>query len=50
MVLCPGAGASALHLTGPGLRAYPQEIADLGATDLGDTETGFMRLRLPLGR
>ncbi|MGQ3487312.1 bifunctional 2',3'-cyclic-nucleotide 2'-phosphodiesterase/3'-nucleotidase [Roseovarius pacificus] len=46
----PVPGASALHLTGPGLRAYPQAIADLGATDLGDTETGFMRLRLPLGR
>lgn len=34
--------------TGPGLRAYPQDIAALAATDLGLTETGFLRLRLPL--
>lgn len=41
-------GTSAIHFTGPGLRAYPQTIADLGAEDLGDTPEGFMRLRLPL--
>ena len=34
--------------TGPGLRAYPQEIAALGATDLGDSARGFARLRLTL--
>ena len=36
--------------TGPGLRAYPQDIAALGAADLGDTEAGFLRLSVPLGR
>jgi len=39
---------TAIHLTGPGLRAYPQTIANLGAVDLGDTAEGFMRLQLPL--
>ena len=41
-------GASALHLTGPGLRAHPDDMARMGAEDLGDTPQGFMRLRLPL--
>ena len=35
--------------TGPGLRAYPEDIAALGATDLGDTGAGFIRLRVPMG-
>ncbi|MFO7758743.1 MAG: bifunctional 2',3'-cyclic-nucleotide 2'-phosphodiesterase/3'-nucleotidase [Roseovarius sp.] len=35
--------------TGPGLRAYPEDIAALGATDLGTSDAGFLRLRLPLG-
>lgn len=34
--------------TGPGLRAHPQDIAALGATDLGPSASGFIRLRLPL--
>jgi len=34
--------------TGPGLRAYPQEIAALGATDLGLTDEGVLRLSVPL--
>jgi 2',3'-cyclic-nucleotide 2'-phosphodiesterase/3'-nucleotidase len=35
--------------TGPGLRAYPDDIAALGATDLGLDDAGFLRLNLPLG-
>ena len=42
-------GTSVTFDTGPGIRRYPQEIAALGATDLGDTSTGFVRLRMPLG-
>ncbi len=34
--------------TGPGIRRYPDEIAALGVTDLGDTGAGFARFRLPL--
>jgi 2',3'-cyclic-nucleotide 2'-phosphodiesterase/3'-nucleotidase len=34
--------------TGPGLRAYPEEIAALGARDCGLDESGFLRLSLPL--
>ena len=34
--------------TGPGLCAHPQEIAALGATDLGLTNAGLLRLRVPL--
>jgi len=34
--------------TGPGVRAYPSDITDLGATDLGDSKMGFARLRLTL--
>jgi 2',3'-cyclic-nucleotide 2'-phosphodiesterase/3'-nucleotidase len=36
--------------TGPGLRAYPQEIEALGAQDHGVTDKGFLRLVLPLAR
>lgn len=35
--------------TGPGVRAYPDDIAALGATDLGTTDAGFARLQIPLG-
>ncbi len=41
---------TAIHITGPGLRAYPQTMAELGAVDLGDTAEGFMRLQLPLDK
>lgn len=34
--------------TGPGLRAHPADIAAVNATDLGLTDTGFLRLSLPL--
>ena len=34
--------------TGPGLRAYSQEIAAIGATDLGLNDGGLLRLRVPL--
>jgi 2',3'-cyclic-nucleotide 2'-phosphodiesterase/3'-nucleotidase len=34
--------------TGPGLRAYPEEIAALGAEDHGIDQAGFLRLSLPL--
>ncbi|MFU8778564.1 MAG: bifunctional 2',3'-cyclic-nucleotide 2'-phosphodiesterase/3'-nucleotidase [Roseovarius sp.] len=34
--------------TGPGLRAHPADITALRATDLGLTDTGFLRLVLPL--
>ena len=43
-------GTSALLATGPGLRAYPGEIAALGAEDIGETDAGFLCLRLPLDR
>jgi 2',3'-cyclic-nucleotide 2'-phosphodiesterase/3'-nucleotidase len=36
--------------TGPGLRAYPQEIEALGAQDHGLDAKGFLRLALPLPR
>lgn len=42
-------GATVTFDTGPGIRRYADEIAALGATDLGDTSAGFARLRLPLG-
>lgn len=38
-----------IYQTGPGLRRYPEEIAALGARDLGDSDAGFLRLELPLG-
>lgn len=44
----PLPGTEVLYDTGPGLRRYPDEIAAIGARDLGDTEAGFMRLSIPL--
>lgn len=44
----PIPGASALIETGPGLRRHPGDIAAMGLTDLGLSEAGFLRLRLPL--
>lgn len=44
----PVPGASALIETGPGLRAHADDIATMGLTDLGVSEVGFLRLRLPL--
>ncbi|MEM6376359.1 MAG: 5'-nucleotidase C-terminal domain-containing protein, partial [Pseudomonadota bacterium] len=41
-------GASVVLETGAGLRAYPRELHDLNAKDLGDAGEGFMRLELPL--
>lgn len=41
-------GTSALFETGPDLRRIEGAIAAVGATDLGDTKSGFIRLRLPL--
>ncbi|MEM6577309.1 MAG: bifunctional 2',3'-cyclic-nucleotide 2'-phosphodiesterase/3'-nucleotidase [Pseudomonadota bacterium] len=41
-------GASVLFETGPGLRDHPEDITGIGATDLGDSEDGFMRLDIPL--
>ena len=41
-------GARVEIATGPGLRAYPQEIAALGAEDLGLDPEGFLRLAVPL--
>lgn len=46
----PVPGASAQIETGPGLRRHPGDIAALGLVDLGLSETGFLRLRLPLWR
>ena len=39
---------SVLFETGPGIRAYPKDLARIRAEDLGDTEDGFARLRLRL--
>ncbi len=39
---------SVLFVTGPGLRAYPSDIAALGAEDIGMDDRGFLNLRLPL--
>jgi 2',3'-cyclic-nucleotide 2'-phosphodiesterase/3'-nucleotidase len=41
-------GTSVVFETGPGLRRYPEDIAALGLTDLGDTETGFARFHMDL--
>jgi len=41
-------GASAVIETGPGLRRHPPDIAALELTELGLTDAGFVRLRLPL--
>lgn len=34
--------------TGPGLRAHPEDIAAIGATDIGLTDAGFLHLNLSL--
>lgn len=44
----PLQGAEVWFDTGPGLRAYPDDIAALGASDMGDTEDGFARFSLRL--
>lgn len=44
----PVPGATALIETGPGLRAHPDDINAMGLTDLGLSEMGFLRLRMPL--
>ena len=41
-------GMHVLFDTGPGLRAFPQDMATMKAEDLGNTAQGFARLRLPL--
>ncbi len=45
----PMPGTWAVLETGAGLRAYPEDIAFLGARDLGITDAGFLRLSLPIG-
>ena len=44
----PQPGTSVLHCTGPGLRAYPDDIASVGGQDLGLSPSGFIGLRIPL--
>jgi len=44
----PMPGTHAELETGPGLRTHSEEIAALGASDVGTTETGFLRLRIPI--
>ncbi|WP_296628753.1 bifunctional 2',3'-cyclic-nucleotide 2'-phosphodiesterase/3'-nucleotidase [Roseovarius sp.] len=44
----PLPGTTVTVETGPGLRAHPADIAALNAIDLGLTDTGFLRLSLPL--
>ncbi|SLN60516.1 Trifunctional nucleotide phosphoesterase protein YfkN precursor [Roseovarius litorisediminis] len=44
----PMPGTSAVFETGPGIRRYPRDLAALNATDLGDSDAGFARFRLPL--
>ena len=44
----PMPGTSVVFDTGPGLRTYPEDIAALGLTDLGDTRAGFARFRMEL--
>lgn len=41
-------GTRVIYQTGPGIRAYPDEITALGAVDLGDSECGFAHLRIAL--
>jgi 2',3'-cyclic-nucleotide 2'-phosphodiesterase/3'-nucleotidase len=41
-------GAHVIYQTGPGIRAYPDEITALGAVDLGDCDSGFACLRIAL--
>jgi 2',3'-cyclic-nucleotide 2'-phosphodiesterase/3'-nucleotidase len=45
---CPMPGTSVVFETGPGLRRYPEEIASLALTDLGDTAKGFAKFRMQL--
>ena len=45
---CPMPGTSVVLDTGPGLRRTPEELTAIRATDLGQTEQGFMRIKLPL--
>ncbi len=40
---------SVIYETGPGLRQYPDEVKAIGARDLGRSDTGFLRIELPLG-
>ena len=44
----PIPGASVTLDTGRGIRRYADELRDLGAEDMGETDEGFVRLRLPL--
>lgn len=44
----PIPGASVSFETGPGIRAHHEELDQLGLTDLGETATGFTRLRMAL--
>ncbi len=44
----PMPGTHVIYQTGPGIRAYPDDIAALGAEDLGNSDTGFARLRIAL--
>lgn len=44
----PMDGVSIIFDTGPGIRRHRADITAIGAEDLGDTETGFARLRLYL--
>jgi 2',3'-cyclic-nucleotide 2'-phosphodiesterase/3'-nucleotidase len=44
----PMPGTHVTFETGPGLRAYPEEIARLRLQDLGDSAAGFARFRMPL--
>lgn len=44
----PLPGTTVTVETGPGLRAHPEDITAMGATDLGLTHAGFLRLSLPL--
>ena len=44
----PHANTSVLFDTGPGVRGYPDHLAALGATDIGTSDEGFARVRLPL--
>ncbi|MBZ8117365.1 bifunctional 2',3'-cyclic-nucleotide 2'-phosphodiesterase/3'-nucleotidase [Roseovarius sp. LXJ103] len=44
----PQPGTSVLHCTGPGLRAYRDDIASVDGQDLGLSPAGFLRLRIPL--
>ncbi|MEQ8256427.1 MAG: bifunctional 2',3'-cyclic-nucleotide 2'-phosphodiesterase/3'-nucleotidase [Roseovarius confluentis] len=42
--------ATVLLETGPGARNHPEDLATLGARDLGVDATGFLRLAIPLVR